>query len=492
MDAKKGYWHVPLDKPSSYLTTFNTPFGRFRFNRLPFGLVVSQDVFQRHLDSALDGLKGVTGIADDILVYGSTEEEHDNNLSNLVNRALEKGVKFNKDKVQLKCQEISFFGHKWIPDGIRPDDKKISAIQDMTPPTNRSDLQSFLGLVNYLTRYSSRLASITTPVRELTKKDIAYTWGPEHDQAFLQIKEEITSMGTLHYFDPHSETVIQTDASQKGLGAVLLQQGHPVCYASKALSDTEKNYSNIEREMLAVVWGLERFNYFIYGKHCTVHTDHKPLESIFKKQLYSCPPRLQRFLLRALKYDISVKYVKGSDVPIADALSRVSPQQLPESDQIPEICVHHVTQNLPASPTRLQQIRDETTRDPRLSLLREVIFEGWPQEREQCPKVIHEYWNFREELTIEDGLLLKGERILIPPPLRAEMLEIIHQGHLGQEKCLLRARTSVFWPGITRDIINQVDQCVPCQKYQRKAQKEPILQPEVPHQPWERLSSDLF
>ena len=157
--------------------------------------------------------------------------------------------------------------------------------------------------------------------------------------------------------------------------------------------------------------------------------------------------------MRALKYDVTVNYVKGPDVPIADALSRVSPQPAPSSSQ---------------------------------------LFGGWPQKREECPRSLHDYWNFREELTIEDGLVLKGDRILIPPTLSPEVLNIIHQGHLGQEKCLLRARTSVFWPGITKEIINQVNQCDPCQKYQRKAEKEPILQPEPPNQAWERLSSDLF
>ena len=392
VDAKKGYWHVPLDEASSYLTTFNTPFGRYRFTRIPFGLVVSQDVFQKHLDSSLEGLKGVTGIADDTFVYGATEEEHDANMVNLMIRSRERGIKFNKDKVQFKCQGVSFFGHKWPRHGIKPDDSKISAIQKMTPPENRKDLQSFLGLVNYLTRYSGRLASLTAPLRELIKKDKAYVWGPEHDHSFNQVKQEITSMGVLRYFDPNVESVIQTDASQKGLGAVLLQQGQPVCYASKALTETERNYSNIERETLGVVWGLERFNYYIFGKHCTVNTDHKPLEAIFKKRLSSCPPRLQRFLMRALKYDVTINYVKGPDVPIADALSRVSPQPAPSNGQLPEICVHHITQNLPASPTKLQQIRDETGKDPTLSLLKEVVsvFGGWPQKREECPQSLHD------------------------------------------------------------------------------------------------------
>lgn len=492
VDVKSGYWHVPLDEPSSFLTTFNTPFGRYRFNRLPFGLIVSQDVFQRNLDSALEGLEGVTGIADDTFVFASTEKEHDEIIISLLNRARERGIRFNKDKLQLKCQEVSFFGHTWTPNGIKPDRKKVSAILDMKPPTNIKDLQSFLGLVNYLTRYSGKLATITAPLRELTKKEIAYIWGYEQDRAFIKVKEEMCSLNVLRYFDPKAPSVVQTDASLKGLGAVLLQNGQPVLYASKALTETERNYSNIEREALGVVWGLERFHYFIYGKHCTVETDHKPLESIFKKKLSTCPPRLQRFVLRALTYDVTVKYVKGSDVPIADALSRISPQPDPSSDQLPQLDVHLVTKTLPASPTKIQQIREETAKDQTLSLLKDTIYEGWPDNRINCPNLLLEYWNFREELTIEDGIILKADRIIIPTSLRPEILTTVHQGHMGQEKCLLRARTAVFWPGITKEITDLVQKCEPCQRHQRKLHKEPILQPEIPCRPWEQLSSDLL
>ena len=240
------------------------------------------------------------------------------------------------------------------------------------------------------------------------------------------MKKEVSSLGVLRYFDPDAETTIQTDASLKGLSAVLLQGGQPVCYASKVLTEAEQRYSNIEREALGVVWGLERFHYFVYGKKCNVHTDHKPLETIFRKKLSSCPSRLQRFVLRALKYDVTVTYVKCEQVPIADALSRVSPQPVPPKGQLPQLDIHQITSTLPASPIKLQQIRNETADDPVLSKLREVVYQGWPTTREQCPQLLLDYWNFREELTIEDGLILKQERIVMLPNLREEVLTTIH------------------------------------------------------------------
>ena len=159
VDTKKGYWRVSLDK-ESYLTTFSTPFGRCCFKPLPFSLVLSQDVFQKQLDTALERLDGVTGIADDTFVYRSSEVEHDRNLTKLMERTQQKGVVFNKDKVQFKCKEVSFFGHTWTPQGIKPDSKKVSAILDMKPPEDVKSLQSFLGLVNYLMRYSGHLATL--------------------------------------------------------------------------------------------------------------------------------------------------------------------------------------------------------------------------------------------------------------------------------------------------------------------------------------------
>ena len=267
----------------------------------------------------------------------------------------------------------------------------------MKPPKDVKSLQSFLGLVNYLTRYSGRLATLPAPLKDLTKKDNAYSSGPEQDWAFTEVKKEVSSLVVLRNFDLHAETVIETDASLKGLGAVLLQNALSVWYASKALTKTEQWYSNIEREALGVIWELERFHYFIYGKSCTIHTDHKPLQTIFEKKLSNCSVRIQRFVL----------YVKGAEVLITDALSRVSPQPAPPEGEFPQLDIQQIIENLPASPIKLQQIRNETANDPTLSKLFVVIHQGWSATREKCSNALH---NFREELTIEDGLILKQER----------------------------------------------------------------------------------
>ena len=330
LDARSGYWNVKLNDESKLLTTFNTPYRRYCFRRLPFGLVSAQDVFQKKVDQTFEELPGVVAIADDIVVFGKTEAEHDKHIDNVMKRTHEVGLCLNPDKCVVKSHRIKFFGNYLSSNGLEPDQDKIAAIFDMTPPRNAQELQSFLGMVNYFSRYTPDLATTTAPLRDLTKKDVIFVGGegggeaggggPEHQRAFDNVKEAITTASTLAYFDTSKPITIQTDASKRGVGATLLQHGRPVAYASKSLTKTESNYCNIEREMLGIVFGLERFHHYAYGHHVTIETDHKPLESITRKHLMNAPPRLMRMLLRIQKYDITVKYVPGKDIPIADGL----------------------------------------------------------------------------------------------------------------------------------------------------------------------------
>ena len=222
------------------------------------------------------------------------------------------------------------------------------------------------------------------------------------------------------------------------------------------------------------MFGLEKFEYYLLGRKVVVETDHSPLEQIFKKNIVEAPARLQRFLLRCLKFDITVKYKPGKAVPVADALSRVC---FKEGETVKHDINFITTKSCPID---IKTVQEATMQDQDLNKLKEVecfkrifslklkevVLKGWPAYRKQCPQELWDYWTFRCDLVIEDGFILKGDRIIIPEILRGQILDALHTGHQGETKCLLLARESVFWPGITNDIIQLVKDCDTCNKYQ--------------------------
>ena len=373
--------------------------------------------------------------------------------------ARENNVRFNPDKFQFQVKEASFFGL----------------------------------MINYLNRFSPILAQVSEPVRQLMKKDVPFVWQPEHQRAFQNLKQAITEVPVLAYYDPEKENLIQSDASLKGIGCVLTQEGKPVCYASRSLTETESRYSNIERELLATCWSLEKLNHYVFGKKVVIETDHKPLESIWKKSISSAPPRLQRLLLKMAKYNVQIRYIQGKSNVIADALSRISHMEPPaEDNEIPLVELDTISRTLPSSPAKLDEVREYTDQDVVLSHLKDVVHHGWPEYPNECPQDLKEFWNFREDLSVENGLILKGHKLVIPSKLRPQMLQIVHQGHMGTEKCLLRARDSPFWPGISRDIKQMTENCPTCAQFSKQQPKETLHPHNVPSYPWQRLGCDLF
>ena len=240
LDAKSGYWTVQLDSDSQLLTTFNGPFGHFFFKRLPFGLKISQYVFQRAMDSILDGLPGIVSIVDDITLYGTSEVEHDRHLHGLMTRAREKGLIFNPQKCHIKTSKVPFFGNIYSKEGVRPDPAKVQAIMDISSPTNIAELQSFFGMVACLGPYIPRLSDHTVPLRQLLHKDNEFQWHHEHEDAFQKITNLIQNASTLVYFDPENPTVIQVDASIYAVGVALTQEDQVIAYTSKCLTETEQ------------------------------------------------------------------------------------------------------------------------------------------------------------------------------------------------------------------------------------------------------------
>lgn len=387
IDARNGYWNVKLDDESSYLTTFNTPNGRYRFLRMPFGLRMSQDVFQFKIDETYRNCLGATGIADDITVHGRDESNHDLHLHDAMERTRMAGIKLNQEKCIIKTSECSFFGMLYTSSGVKPDPEKVIAIQNMEPPKDKKELHTFLGMVNYLAPFMPNLASHTAPLRELLRDNVDYQWSPSHTRAFDILKCQISTETTLSYYDRSKAVVLQVDASSKGLGAVLLQENKPIAFASKALTPAESRYANIERELLAVVYGCEKFHTYLYGRQFVVESDHRPLEQIQKKNLDMAPPRLQRMLLRLQPYDCIIKYKPGKEMVIADTLSRLSPR---EGDEIPgmQVKIHHLVE---FSPVELQQIKDETAKDGTLQILSEQVMQGWPDSIKKTQQAIKPY-----------------------------------------------------------------------------------------------------
>ena len=247
LNAHHGYWSIVLDEESSLLTTFNSPFGRYRFLCLPFGLVCSQDIFQKRMDQFLKECPGCIGIATDITVHGCTEAEHDAHLHNLMQVACKYGVVFNPQKMHVKAPAINFFGCLYNANGVHPDPDKVDAVHALAVPTNVTEFQEFLSMVTYLSPFICDLSTLTAPLRELLKKDADFTWNASYETTFEQIKEAVISDTTLRYFDPSLPVTIQVDASQVGLGTALLQNGKPIAFDSKALTKTECQYANIER-----------------------------------------------------------------------------------------------------------------------------------------------------------------------------------------------------------------------------------------------------
>jgi len=385
------------------------PFGCYRYLYIPFGISSAAKEFQRRMHSVLQGVPGVAVIADDILVYGAgtTEEEsqkdHDKNLQQLLQRARDKNLKFNKRKLRLCLSEVTYMGRCLTKEGLIPDPSKVKAILDMLTPDNKKAVECFLGCLQYLSHSLPQFTEVATPLQQLTKKSAIFTWETQQDKAFRMLKKMITMAPVLKCYNVKEETTIQSDASEKGLGATLLQQGQPVALASRALNKLEQNYAQIEKECLAIVFACECFNQYIHGRECTtIHTDHRLLVAIFTKPIFNAPKRLQRMLQ---KYNLQVKYHPGKEMYIAEMLRHAYlNEQVPNAANEYEIFYRkeevqlykEIEQINPAEHVRLSEkgvaeIKAATQQDASLQELSLIIHKGWPEHKKDTSLSIRAY-----------------------------------------------------------------------------------------------------
>ena len=406
-------------------------------------------------------------------------------------RCRENNLKLNKDKLKFRRKEVRFVGHLLTSKGVRADPDKVKAVQEMPVPTDVSAVRRFVGFVTYLSKFLPKLSDVCEPLRKLTVQNVEWCWLDAHDRAVSEIKKLVCASPVLKYYDPKEELTLQCDASLTGLGASLLQNGQPIAFASRALTDVETRYAQIEKEMLAVVFGLERFHPYTYGRSVNVDSDHKPLESIVKKSLLNAPRRLQRMLLRLQQYDYTIRYKPGSSMYIADTLSRAYVNETDTSCFERDLEVVNMVGYLPITEPRLNDIQSHTSKDEALQVLKDTVLRGWPHRREDTPPLARPYFDIRDELSIQDGILFRGERAIIPKTLRADMMQRIHSSHIGIGGCLRRAKEYLYWPGMHADITQNIQNCETCQMYESKQQKETMIPHEVPDRPWAKVGTDL-
>ena len=496
LDAKDGYWQVPLDEKSSMLTTFNTHIGRFRYLRLPFGLNSSNEVFQKRMTQVFKGLPGITVMFDDVLVHGKDLAEHDERVAQALKRTREVGLNLNRKKCKFQLPEVRYIGHVINANGISPDPQKIEDIQNMPRPTDKTGIQRILGTLNFLHKFIPNMSELTAPLRSLLVKGIEFQWSFEQDAAMKKIIEVLTSTPVLGFYDSKKDITLASDASQNGLGACLMQDNKPIAYASRSLTATQKNYAQIEKELLSIVFGAERFYQYLYGKKVRVETDHKPLIPLFKKPIFEAPARIQRLMLRLQRYDLDVHYIPGKFMFIPDTLSRAVSTVSSYTDRILEkeadLMIHMVIQNLNCSSEMKSHIRNLTGLDEALVNVKLYIQNGWPNRISECEPSVKPYWHHRASLSFVSDMILFGDRIVVPTALRKEILERIHSGHQGRERCKISARRVVYWPGMNAQIDETVNKCEACLLTRNAPPREPLNPHRVPDRAWQKVACDIY
>ena len=501
LDANSGFWQVPLSPESALLTTFITPFGRFCFHRLPFGISSAPEIFQRVMSQMLTGLPGTVCMMDDVLVFGATQEEHDDRLRGVLRRIQDSGMTLNPEKCEFSRSRVKFLGHVVDKEGIRPDPDKIQGIVQTATPKDISDVRRFLGTVNQMSKFTPCLADSTRPLRELLERDSVWHWGDKQQRAFDSIKVQLTSAPVLALFDPKRETILSADASSYGIGAVLLQKQEngelkPVAYKSRALTPTEQRYAQIEKEALAFTWACDSLADYLLGLQFHIQTDHKPLVPLFgsKKNLDELPPRLQRFRLRMMRYSFSISHVPGKSLTVADALSRApsTDQQQEDLDfqREADFYVSNILRYIPATEQRVAEIKHHQQQDSVCKQLMDYCLTQWPAKKDLSEEV-RPYYSVAQEMSVVDGLLLRGTRLVIPPTMRRDILNRLHTGHLGITKCRERARQTVWWPGLSAELERTIKNCHECCKHQ-KQHAEPLCPSPLPDLPFQKVGTDLF
>ena len=489
LDLSQAYLQLPVQEESSQLLCIATHKGLFKFNRLAFGIKVAPAIFQQVIDTMLSGLDFAIGYLDDILMKSESIEEHRKHVFQVFERIKEYGFTLKDTKCEFFLKKIKYLGQIIDKDGRRPDPERSLAIKDMPEPHNVTTLQSFLGLANYYQSFIPNMHSLRAPLNELLKKEKDWNWTEDCKTAFEKLKQVLTSELFLTHYDPKLEIIVASDASSYGIGCCILHKmpdgsTKPIAHASRTLLPAEKNYSQIEKESLSIIFAVTRFHRYLHGRHFKLQTDHKPLISIFgsKKGLPThTANRLQRWGTILLNYDFDMEFLPSKQLGHADGLSRLIPRNREpledtviaslrlEKDYSAILC--NTVKELPVT---LDDIKIEAEGDIFIRDTKEKL-----QTDEQTAEVF----------STCDQVLLYRERVVVPATLQAKILKDFHIGHPGATRMKTLMRSYVYWKGMDKDIEEKVKRCKGC----ALAAKAPPIQfspwPKADY-PWSRIHVD--
>lgn len=387
-------------------------------------------------------------------------------------------------------KELDFLGHRITDTGISPVEAKVAALRSFRRPENANEVRSFLGLANYLNRFIPNLATIDEPLRELTRKGTIFHWLEQHEAAFVQLKQIMSSPMTLGFFKVGDRTLVMADASPIGLGALLIQvnnQGEHriICFASKSLTDTEKRYCHTEKEALSLVWSVEKFYIYLYGIEFELLTDCKALIYLFTPRSRPCL-RIERWVLRLQGFNYRVTHIPG-DQNRADVLSRLTTLKPTPFDTREEIMVQEIVSFAVNSvAVHWEEFVRASQTDSQIKSVLELLRAG---KQDDLPV---EFRVFASEMCGIEDVLMRGDRIVVPEELRTRVLEIAHEGHLGI--CMMKTalRSCVWWPRMEKEVEQFVKKCRGCILVSVPDAPEPMKRRQMPAGPWEEIAIDFM
>ena len=456
LDLSQAYLQIPVDESSKPYLTVNTQRGLYVYNRLPFGVASAPAIFQRIMDTVLQGIGGVACYIDDILVSSPDEESHTRILQEVFNRLDKHGFRLKKEKCEFLMSSIEYLGHRVDEHGIHPLPAKVQAITKAPAPANVQQLRSFLGLVNYYGKFIPNLATRLHPLNALLSVGTKWKWSEECVKAFEDVKEQITSARVLTHYNPKLPITLAADASAYGVGAVIshvFSDGteHPIAFASRTLTSSERNYAQIEKEALSIIFAVKKFHKYLYGRKFRLITDHKPLVTILgpKKGIPTlAAARLQRWAILLSAYKYEIQYKSTNDHGNADGLSRLPLPLTGPSCDTHAISTFNLGQ-VQALPVTFQEIQQATRRDTSLSKVLQYVQQGWPK---QVSKDLQTFLDKQTELSTENDCLLWGIRVIVPESLQRRVLDSLHTNHSGITRMKAIARSHFWWKGLDGDI----------------------------------------